>query len=230
MGKTESKREKYHEDDLKKHLGILTEDSDLSFFYKEPCVYNDTIIKETNVLCYDYITDYLIKKLNNNDLFKKKIKPIYRIDKNYDVGHKKLKYTKEKWFAKSLIESKLSGIGEIIDFETPINNTRNDKAGKIDLLAYNGKQFSLIELKLQTNPDSMLHTLLEIHTYFHQIDTRQLRSDFGKTNAKIQKVVLIFKGSRQHLEYEQSISLKKLANVLDIKIYLFDCIDITKAP
>ena len=32
-------------------------------------------------------------------------------------------------------------VGEIIDYQTPLKNCRKDKAGKIDLLAYDGTPF-----------------------------------------------------------------------------------------
>jgi hypothetical protein len=223
MGKKDSTKKIYHKKELYDCLENAINE-DLSLFYKEPYVYNNTIIGgTTDKSCYEFVTEYLIEKINKSDIFKNNIKEIPRSQK-YNIKRKSKGEKWEKWFAKSLLENKIGDLGEIIHYETPIWTTGYN-AGDIDLLAYNGKQLSLIELKLEKNEDSMLHTILQINTYYHQLNKTKLKKEFNCQDANIQKVVLIFKGSRQYQEYEKSESLKTLAKKLGVKIYLFDCIE-----
>ena len=86
----------------------------------------------------------------------------------------------EEWLAKSLLLENFEHIGEIIDFQVPIKEKDTDSAGKVDLLAYNKqtKRLSLIELKRETNEETMLRAILEISIYFCQINRETLKEDF----------------------------------------------------
>jgi hypothetical protein len=84
-------------------------------------------------------------------------------------------YKSEELFAKSLYGYKFDDLGEIIDYQMPIYDK---KYGAIDLLAYNDDGvLSLIELKREYNTETMLRAILEICTYFLQIDIEKLKNE-----------------------------------------------------
>ena len=189
-------------------------------------------------------SDAIIKDLNKYNIEKlfKDIKKITRSEP-YNMKHEKLSLekilsipfqrSKEKLTAKSLKGCIFkSTIGEIIDYETPIKDPggKNNKGvGKVDLLAYNDndKYLSLIEFKYKNNQEPLLRAILEICTYYYQIDRDRLKIDFGKENiGEIHKVVLVYKGSEQHKDYLNSeTDFKTLIQKLDVEIYLFDDIN-----
>jgi Holliday junction resolvase-like predicted endonuclease len=192
--------------------------------YQQKYLNSKDSTSDTNESYYDVIAEQLIKQLDQNNIFGN-IKE--RTRKQYDMEHKPVS---EKWFAKSLLNIKIDDIGNIIDYETPIKNTRYDRGvGEIDLLAYNDKNnlFSLIELKLQQNDDSMLHTILQINTYFHQINRKKLAEDFRHPDADFQKAVIIFRDSRQYKEFKKSNHISKLAEKLEVKVYVLDCLKVS---
>ena len=62
----------------------------------------------------------------------------------------------------------IPGIGKILDYQVPLKDKRTDKAGKIDLLAYDEQKgiLRILELKIYDNEnDSLLRTVLEGETY-----------------------------------------------------------------
>ena len=76
-------------------------------------------------------------------------------------------------------------IGEILDYQTPLKDRQRDKAGKIDLLAYDGKILRMLELKKPHTGETMLRCVLEGYTYLRTADTanRSLSVRF-QTNTK----------------------------------------------
>ncbi|MCL1927728.1 MAG: hypothetical protein FWG07_02905 [Treponema sp.] len=231
MEKKDSKKELYEKEELYDRLKKDT-DKDMSLFYKEPYIYNDTVVKGTTKCCYDFVAEYLIEKLEQTDIFEKNVKKVPRLQE-YNRKREKPDEKLEMQFAKYLYNSnsKIGDLGEIIQYETPLYAARKkDGVGGVDLLAYNGKQLSLIELKLQANQDTMLHSILQVNTYYHQIDEEKLKKEFNCSDAEIQKVVLVFKDSPQYLQYKDSAIIRKLAEKLSFTVYVLDCIPLREAP
>jgi uncharacterized protein (UPF0335 family) len=154
----------------------------------------------------DVIAKYLLNHLNlfSNDY-------IPRIDRKgcyIQESHRQLASEKkgfaeknEKYLAQNLYGLIFDGIGEIIDFETPISD---GSFGEVDLLGYNENGgdgvLSLIELKREDSPETILRAILEICTYFLQIDIEKLKEELkekGFDVKKVRKVVLTFKGNDQ---------------------------------
>ena len=74
----------------------------------------------------------------------------------------------EKIAMKMRLQGYIDGIGEILDYQVPLKDEQSDKAGKIDLLAYDKKEgiLRILELKAPNNDnDSLLHCVLEGETY-----------------------------------------------------------------
>ncbi len=79
-------------------------------------------------------------------------------------------------------QEQLPVIGKILDYQTPLKNRSADKAGKIDLLAWDDSTLRILELKRQNSKDTMLRCVLEGYTYLQIIDKQKLLNDFGLTD------------------------------------------------
>jgi hypothetical protein len=185
--------------------------------YDADCINWTGYTSDTKEPYTEIIADYL---LAHKDLWGK-TKTISR-ETSYDVKHEKvpdgafkpIKGTKtEKWIAKSMFDNNYDFIGKVIDYETPLRNTSEDKCGEIDLLALSQDSTSLylIELKKADNPETLLRCVLEIYTYSQIVDSEKLRSSFAekgvKKDTKIRPIVAVFKGSKQHDALKKDSSL-----------------------
>ena len=115
-------------------------------------------------------------------------------------------------------------IGKIIDYQTPLKNVQTDKAGKIDLLAYNEKEnpktLRILELKKLDSKETMLRCVLEAYTYLKVVDKAKLLKDFGlPENTEIKACPFVFYGGEQHKEMkEDRKNLKDLIKELGIEV------------
>ena len=113
-------------------------------------------------------------------------------------------------------------IGKIIDYQTPLKNVRGDKAGKIDLLAYNEneKTLRILELKKPDSKETMLRCVLEAYTYLKVVDKAKLLKDFGlPENTKIKACPFVFYEKEQYREMQQDKeNLKDLIKKLEIEV------------
>ena len=117
-------------------------------------------------------------------------------------------------------------IGRILDYQTPLKDKQKDKAGKIDLLAFNGTALRILELKKPNTGETMLRCVLEGFTYLRTLDAEKLIADFNKDgmdisipeNAIMKSSAFVFENSRPHKEYLRDCpNLKKLMQLLDSK-------------
>ena len=113
-------------------------------------------------------------------------------------------------------------IGKIIDYQTPLKNIRADKAGKIDLLAYNEEEkiLRILELKRPDSKETMLRCVLEAYTYLKVVDKDKLLKDFGlPKNTKIKACPFVFYGKEQYKEMQEDRkNLKELIEKLEIEV------------
>ena len=115
-------------------------------------------------------------------------------------------------------------IGKIIDYQTPLKNVQTDKAGKIDLLAYNEKEnpktLRILELKKLDSKETMLRCVLEAYTYLKVVDKAKLLKDFGlPKNTKIKACPFVFYGKEQYKEMQEDRKhLKDLIKELGIEV------------
>ena len=116
-------------------------------------------------------------------------------------------------------------IGKIIDYQTPLKNIRADKAGKIDLLAYNEEEkiLRILELKRPDSKETMLRCILEAYTYLKVVDKTKLLKDFGlPKNTKIKACPFVFYGKEQYKEMQaikdDRENLGKLIEKLGIEV------------
>ena len=193
---------------------------------------------------YNYIAKWLIDH-NIKELFENNDKIKITRNSTYirKEEHEKIENAKdllindpdqrEKLMAKNLyLRKELGFLGQIKDYETPIQNTDDDKeVGAVDLLAYNekDKMLSIIELKNNKNNfDTLLRAILEICTYYYQLDREKLIKNFFDCYKlpviePIRKIVLIYNNSILHKQYKKySKYIKDLAETLKVNIFTME--------
>lgn len=181
----------------------------------------------------DYYTEIIAKwLLDNMELFND-IKMIsrensYKVD-SHDGKIKNEKSGREeeiiamKLFDFSQNQGKVFDIiGKIIDYQTPLKDIQIDKAGKIDLLAYNEneKTLRILELKKPDSKETMLRCVLEAYTYLKIVDKAKLLKDFGlPENTEIKACPFVFLDGAQYQEMQQDReNLKDLIEKLGIEV------------
>ena len=203
--------------------------SEMGQFYSENFL---NYISETSDKEGDY-TEIIAEWLLNNIKLFDEIKPITR-EKNYKVKTHdgKIKNEKsnreEEIIAMKLFElSQNQGkvfdiIGKIIDYQTPLKNIRADKAGKIDLLAYNEEEkiLRILELKRPNSDETMLRCVLEAYTYLKVVDKVKLLKDFGlPEDTEIKACAFVFYDGKQRKEMQKNKdNLGKLIGKLGIEV------------
>ena len=113
-------------------------------------------------------------------------------------------------------------IGKIIDYQTPLKDIQTDKAGKIDLLAYNEEEkiLRILELKRPDSKETMLRCVLEAYTYLKVVDKDKLLKDFGlPEDTEIKACAFVFYDGKQRKEMKDDREkLEELIEKLDIEV------------
>lgn len=127
----------------------------------------------------------------------------------------------EEIIAMKMYDKQYDFVGKMIDYQTPLKNKREDDAGKIDLLAYDGKIARILELKKPDSEETMLRCVLEGYTYWKTVDKAKLLVDFGlPADTVIKACPFVFKDREQHNEMKEARPhLKRLMDLLDSKPY-----------
>jgi len=221
---------KYSKEEIIKKLEASK--SEMGQFYSEDFL---NYISETSDKEGDYTEIIAGWLLDNIELFNE-IKLITR-EKSYKVKthdgiikNEESKREEEKIAMKLFDSSKNRGkvfdiIGKIIDYQIPLKNVRGDKAGKIDLLAYNEneKTLRILELKRPDSKETMLRCVLEAYTYLKVVDKDKLLKDFGlPENTIVKACPFVFFDGAQYKEIQEDRKyLKELIKNLDVEpIYL----------
>ena len=115
--------------------------------------------------------------------------------------------------AKAHNEPEYSDSFRVMDYQIPLKSVQSDRGvGKIDLVAKNEqeKEVYLLELKKDSSTETLLRCILEIYTYWCQLDHEKFIKDFAETGKletnqglTIIPAILIFKGSLPYNEYEE---------------------------
>jgi len=219
MGKKYSKKE------------ILEEIQDMGNFYKRKVVNYRGTTSDSKEYYTEVVAEWILKNIYLFD----HIKPItreksYKVDshdgknKNNDSNREEEKIAM-KLFDLSQNQGKVFEIiGKIIDYQTPLKDIQTDKAGKIDLLAYNEKEnpktLRILELKKLDSKETMLRCVLEAYTYLKIVDKAKLLKDFGLPEDTIVKAcAFVFYDGKQHQEMKDGREkLEELIEKLDIEV------------
>ena len=170
----------------------------------------DTKEKYTEVIAKEILDNFNKFDFNNINVIKR--------DKGYNVDTHDGKFNKDSNRREELIAMKLfnttyEGLGKFIDYQIPLKDKKNTKAGKIDLISYCEEENTLylIELKNDFSKETLLRCVLEIMTYINQVDKEKLVVDYNmESNVKIKPAILIFEGTRPH----KDISDKYVAELI----------------
>ena len=180
-----------------------------------------------------YYTEIIAKWLLNNIELFNDIKMIsrensYKVDSHDGKIKNKDSRREEEIIAMKLFDfSQNQGkvfdiIGKIIDYQTPLKDIQTDRAGKIDLLAYNEnkKTLRILELKRPDSKETMLRCVLEAYTYLKIVDKTKLLKDFElPEDTTIEACPFVFYGKEQYKEMQQDReNLKDLIEKLGIEI------------
>ena len=202
MGKKYSKNE------------ILEEIQDMGNFYKRKVVNYRGTTSDSKEYYTEVVAEWILKNIYLFDY----IKPItreksYKVDSHDGKNKDKDSNREEEKIAMKLFDlSQNQGkvfdvIGKIIDYQTPLKDIQTDKAGKIDLLAYNEneeeKTLRILELKKPDSEETMLRCVLEAYTYLKVVDKDKLLKDFGlQKNTEIKACPFVFYGKEQYKEMQ----------------------------
>ena len=203
--------------------------SDMKNFYKKEFVNYSGETSDTK----EYYTEIIAEWLLDNFYLFDTIKMISRESsykvKTHDGKIKNEKSNREeeiiamKLFELSQNQGKVFDIiGKIIDYQTPLKNIRADKAGKIDLLAYNEEEkiLRILELKRPDSKETMLRCVLEAYTYLKVVDKDKLLKDFGlPEDTEIKACAFVFYDGKQRKEMKDDREkLEELIEKLDIEV------------
>lgn len=189
---------------------------------------------------HEYYTEVVSEEILNNLKQLKNISTITRNNSykrdNHNEIYIKRDDDKEVQFAKRISGLEIPELGVIIDYQTPLKDSNNDKGlGKIDLISYNEENNTmyLVELKYQSD-ETMLRAMLESYTYFMTVDkTKLLKDYFAGIDIDIESVkvkpAVLMAGECQNAESELNDMEcgtrrfeKALALLLNVDFYKLD--------
>ena len=114
-------------------------------------------------------------------------------------------------------------IGKVIDYQTPLTNSRADKhTGKIDLLSETDNEIWLIELKKFDSEETLLRCVLEAYTNMKMVDADKFRLDFELDPKKpLRAAAIVFRDQEQHDSYQKTdSSVRKLMAAIDVPLFV----------
>lgn len=195
-----------------------------SAFYKAEVINYRGKTTDTNELYNEIVAEFICNHLTK---FVGGIKKITREETYKTASHTGERMPsdsrEEEQIAVKLFRQKhFDCIGDIIDYQTPLKNSSEDKgAGKIDLLSYDGETLYILELKKPDSTETMLRCVLEGFTYMKTVNTEKLISNFDlPEGTKVVACPLVFFDKEQHSEMKETRpQLKKIMHLLNIKPY-----------
>ena len=208
---------------------ILEEIQDMVNFYKRKVVNYRGKTSDSKDYYTEVVAEWVLKNIYLFDY----IKPItreksYKVDSHDGIIKNEESKREEEKIAMKLFDLSQNQrkvfdvIGKIIDYQTPLKDIQTDKAGKIDLLAYNEskKTLRILELKKPDSKETMLRCVLEAYTYLKVVDKAKLLKDFGlPEDTKIKACPFVFFGEEQYKEMQQDRkNLKDLIEKLDTEV------------
>ncbi|MCL1904390.1 MAG: hypothetical protein FWF94_08225 [Oscillospiraceae bacterium] len=196
--------------------------------YKRYCVNYRGKTSDTSEKVTEVIAEYLLTNIPTYETVTRS--DSYKVNEHknppgYDPKNPQSNRT-EELFARSLWGEKLGNL-EILDYQIPLKNSNQDKGlGKIDLLAFDGENLVILELKCPTSGETLLRCVLEAYTYREIVDGRKLAKDFGREGADVHTAVLIFKGKRSQPYKDwrngNQPQIKELMKRLKVGLYTLD--------
>ena len=197
--------------------------SNMSLFYKKGCINYRGKTSDTKEYYTEVIAQWLLEHLELLD----QIKTITRRASYWVEGHDGIPDNPNSNREEELIamamkrQGALPIVGQVLDYQTPLKNTQKDKAGKIDLLAFDGTTLRILELKEPDSKETMLRCVLEGYTYLKTVDKAKLLADFGlPADTDVKACPFVFCGGFQWQEMQQNRPyLNRLMELLNSRPY-----------
>ena len=197
--------------------------SNMSLFYKKGCINYRGKTSDTK----EYYTEVISEWLLEHFYLLEQIKTITRRSSYWVDGHDGTPGHPDSNREEELIamamkrQGSLPLVGHVLDYQTPLKNVQEDKAGKIDLLTYDGETLRILELKEPGSKETMLRCVLEGYTYLKTADKAKLFTDFGlPADTNVKACPFVFHGGFQWNEMQQDRpNLKRLMELLNSKPY-----------
>jgi len=211
----------YTREEIRLRLEKMAEQMPL--FYQKSCINYRGKTTDTDEYYTEVIAQWLAEHLDLLD----QIKTISRKASYLVEGHDGIPEDPESNREEELIAmamkryGELPVVGKVLDYQTPLKDTKSDKAGKIDLLAYDGSTLRILELKEPDSKETMLRCVLEGYTYLKTADKAKLLADFGlPADTKVEACPFVFHGGAQWEEMRQERPcLWRLMTLLESKPY-----------
>lgn len=193
----------------------------MSLFYKCDFINyrgktSDTCEYYTEIVC-----EWLLENLESLDHIPMITREKGYFTKTHDgvIKNKTSNRDEEMIAMKMFNQSYIVGLGKMLDYQTPLKNKASDKAGKIDLLSYDGNILRILELKKPDSEETMLRCVIEGYTYLKTVDIKKLLQDFKlPQETKVEANPFVFAGSIAYDEmFEDRPNLKRLIKKLKCK-------------
>ena len=127
---------------------------------------------------------------------------------------------REEIIALKMFKKNYNDLGKIIDYQIPLKDAKTTKVGKIDIISYKDNTLYLIELKNDRSKESLLRCVLEIITYYNQINKDKLLEDYGLSKTtKVKPAILIFKDTKPYTAINDEY-VNKLIKKYDIDLFI----------
>lgn len=192
---------------------------DIATFYKQPFINYRGWTSDSGELYTEIIAKWCIENIRLFDQIPQITREAsYKTPShNGKPGNTDSNRTEELIAMAMFRQGELPIVGQILDYQTPLKNKHSDHAGKIDLLAYDGKILRILELKEPASTESMLRCILEGYTYLRTANKDKLLADFLlPSDTPIQASPFVFLNGCQHREMlEPRPYLKQLAELLN---------------
>lgn len=196
---------------------------DMSLFYKKGCINYRGKTTDTKEYYTEIVSEWLLEHLE----LLEQIKTITRQSSYFVEGHDGIPDNPDSNREEELIamamkrQGHLPIVGQALDYQTPLKNVQKDKAGKIDLLTYDGTMLRILELKEPDSKETMLRCVLEGYTYLKTVNRTKLLADFClPSDTEVTACPFVFREGFQWKEMQQDRPhLKLLMEKLNSKPY-----------
>lgn len=195
----------YTREQILLRLGELS--SNMPLLYKRSCINYRGKATDTQECYTEIIAQWLLEHLNLLDQIKRITRRAsYRVEGHDGIPEHPDSNREEELIAMAMMrQGELPILGKILDYQTPLKSMQKDKAGKIDLLAYDGTTLRILELKEPDSQETMLRCVLEGYTYLKTVDKEKLLADFElPADTCVEACPFVFHGSFQWNEMQQN--------------------------
>lgn len=218
----------YTEEDIITKCKCIIDRGEVGNLYAQAFINYRSRTKDTHQLCSEVVSKFLLENLDSLHSINIVVRERnYRVPEHLNRSIPTGSNRKEEAIAIGLLRDSIDHgsiypFGKVFDYQIPLNATKHDHNGKIDIVSESGNEIFLLELKKPDSNETMLRCVLESYTYSKQLDKEKFLEEYGKApDTKIVPAPLVFKNSRQHIDFESAEQpfLKELINKLAVRVF-----------